>query len=95
MINGKIVFELMDSRGLPLEIIRERLREKGLCFNVIEFIEAAIASKNYSYPKIKSRLMLDLPEGKEKKLLSIILDGYWEKREYFQEKYDIGKYNSA
>ena len=66
MISGKAVFRLMDTHGLPLDLINEELRAKELCFNVVEFVEAALASKNFTYEKIKSRLVeAMLPEKRE------------------------------
>ncbi len=41
MISGYEVFKLMDTYGLPLDIIVMELREKKMGFNVVEFIEAA------------------------------------------------------
>jgi len=57
VISGAEIFKLMDTRGLPLEIINEELRIRGLAFNGVEFIEAALASKNFSYERIKERLV--------------------------------------
>lgn len=41
MVNGGEVFKLMDTYGLPLDIIVMELREKKMGFNVVEFIVAA------------------------------------------------------
>ena len=50
---GHDVFKLMDSCGLPLEIITEQCREKDMYFNVYEFIVSAYKSKNYSIDRLK------------------------------------------
>ena len=57
ILDGKKVFQLMDTHGLPLEIINEELRNRQMGFNVVEFVEAAIASKNFTYKKIRARLI--------------------------------------
>lgn len=57
MLSGKAIFRLMDTQGLPLSVINEILRTKQMCFNVVEFVEAALASKNFSYKTIKNRLL--------------------------------------
>ena len=57
VLNGKQIFFLMDSRGMPLDIITDILREKGLCFDVVAFTEAALNSGNFTYSKIKSMLL--------------------------------------
>jgi len=40
-LDGHEIFLLVDSIGLPLNIIVLELREKGLSFNIAEFIESA------------------------------------------------------
>ena len=57
LISGNLIFQLMDSKGLPLEIVNDLLREKGLGFDVVDFIEAALASGNFTYSSIKTRLV--------------------------------------
>ena len=66
MLSGQAVFRLMDTHGLPLDFINEELMTHGLCFNVVEFVETALASKNFTYEKIKSRLVeAMLPDKRE------------------------------
>ena len=57
LLDGESIFLLMDSHGLPLEIICLELRREGLAFNVLEFVESALRSKNFTYSKIKTRLL--------------------------------------
>lgn len=57
MLSGREIFKLMDTHGLPLEIINEILRERGEAFNVVEFVDAAIESKNFTYEKIRGKLI--------------------------------------
>ncbi len=42
MYNGSDIFKLVDTYGLPLDIINLMLREKGEVFNCEEFILAGI-----------------------------------------------------
>jgi len=66
MLSGEAIFGLMDTHGLPLEIINEELRSRQMCFNVVEFVETALASNNFTYEKIKDRLVeAMLPEKRE------------------------------
>lgn len=63
VVNGNFVFKLMDSKGLPLDIILVELREKSLAFDLIGFIEAAIKSKNYSKKKLRSLIESNRPKN--------------------------------
>ena len=66
IIDGETVYLLMDSKGLPLEIITLCLREKGMGFDVVQFVKTALASKNFTYNKIKRRLVeAMLPEDRD------------------------------
>jgi len=47
LMDGADVFRLMDSEGLPLDVIQDLLAEKGMGFNVVGFARAALASGNY------------------------------------------------
>lgn len=62
LINGKETFRLVDTFGFPLELVNDVIREHGMGFNVVEFIEAALASKNYTYDRIKARLLSAMRE---------------------------------
>jgi alanyl-tRNA synthetase len=53
VLSGKIIFHLMDSQGLPFDIIMDILKEKSLSYNVYEFIEAAINSKNFTKERLR------------------------------------------
>ena len=78
MISGEAIFRLMDTHGLPLDVINEELRSKQMCFNVVEFVEVALASKNFSYEKIKSRLLEAMLPGKRREF-AIELDSRFAK----------------
>lgn len=41
IMSGKRVFELVDRHGMPIMVINAALRERGVGFDVPEFIEAA------------------------------------------------------
>ena len=62
LINGNQIFKLMDTHGFPLELANDVMRQHGMGFNVIEFIEAALASKNFTYDRIKARLLSSMRE---------------------------------
>ena len=78
LFDGKYVFELMDTHGLPLEIVNEKLRELDTGFNVITFIESAIESKNYTYQTIKNRLVQAMVFDVElREEFTHIIDSWW------------------
>jgi alanyl-tRNA synthetase len=64
VMSGAKVFQLMDSHGLPLEIVLDRLSLNGLGFNVPGFIDAALASGNFTaetvYKLLTSRDVLPM-----------------------------------
>lgn len=41
IIDGGLIFKLVDTHGLPLDIIVMELRDKELGFNILEFVQAA------------------------------------------------------
>jgi alanyl-tRNA synthetase len=47
VVSGTWLFSLMDSKGLPLDFLLDELKARGLAFNVQEFIDAALKSKNF------------------------------------------------
>ena len=66
IIDGKEVLSLVDSKGLPLEAVNIHLREKGMGFDVVQFVKAALASKNFTYDTIKQRLVeAMLPQNRD------------------------------
>ena len=64
MASGKEAFKIMETHGIPLELIVDLLKEKGYVLNTIEFIETALASSNFSEKSIKNRMcfQLNMPE---------------------------------
>ena len=65
MISGKKVFQIMDTHGIPLDIILEQLKDRGLVMNTIEFIESALVNKNFTEKTIKRILcgQVNMPES--------------------------------
>ena len=57
IVSGKTIFFIMDSKGASLDFITEYLRDRGVGFNVVEFVDAALESKNFTYETIKKRLV--------------------------------------
>ena len=45
ILSGYDIFKLVDTFGLPLEIIVLELRDKKMAFNIAEFIESANKAK--------------------------------------------------
>jgi alanyl-tRNA synthetase len=56
---GETVFKLMDSQGLPFDVICEVLAERGLQFDIVGFVRAARNSKNFSSERIYKVLTSD------------------------------------
>ena len=65
MIDGREIFKLMDSSGMPLWMIRDMLKERGEAFDVREFVMAARDSGNYQ---------------KRERLVSMLMDGVSDER---------------
>ena len=57
VVSGEHIFKLMDSNGLPLDLIQELLQEHKLAFGVPGFITAAHKSKNYSKERLTNLLI--------------------------------------
>jgi alanyl-tRNA synthetase len=57
VIAGEHVFKLMDSHGLPFDLIQELLEENKLAYDVPGFIAAAHKSKNYSKERLTNLLI--------------------------------------
>ena len=56
ILDGKFVFYLMDSKGLPFPVICELLKERNCSFTSEPFIQAAIDSKNYTRATIVKKM---------------------------------------
>jgi alanyl-tRNA synthetase len=72
VLSGTEIFKLMDSHGLPLDLINDMLRDNNMGFNVLEFVQAAYKSKNFKRDRILRVLLRDLPEPIDKDLFDLI-----------------------
>lgn len=65
MISGARIFYIMDSCGMPFDILREELKDKGLVLDTVGFMEAALKSKNYKIKRLKMVMCVqsDMPES--------------------------------
>lgn len=81
MISGKTVFDFVDSFGVPLEDLRRVLKEKGMSFDVPDFIKSAHSSVNFQNPdRLYIRLMGDLnPNHPDFHRLDVLIRGCIEK----------------
>ena len=83
ILSGHEVFKMVDTFGLPLEIIVLELKDRNAAFNVAEFIESASKAKwkkERVYNMILfSGTMKDNEEFKEK--LTIFVEHYYKKNE--------------
>lgn len=52
VISGAFIFRLVDSIGLPLDILVQELKEKQFAFDMVGFIQAAKDSKNYTAKRL-------------------------------------------
>ena len=64
VVSGNVIFKLMDTHGLPFDIILCELHDRGLAFNVHEFIISAIKSKNFSRKRLTNLLIDHSPNPK-------------------------------
>lgn len=62
LLNGEFVFNLIDSHGLPLEMILDRCCEQRLVINWSQFIETAWKRNWYSY-QIYDKVMFAFAES--------------------------------
>ena len=56
VLDGKTIFRLMDSRGIPLDIIEEILEKEKCAFDILGFCRAVLSSPNMSFKALKSML---------------------------------------
>jgi alanyl-tRNA synthetase len=54
IVSGAFIFQLIDSIGLPLDIVVQELKEKCLAFDMVGFIQAAKDSTNYTTKRLKA-----------------------------------------
>jgi alanyl-tRNA synthetase len=57
VVNGHDCFRLVDTFGLPLEVIVNHLREEhDSVIDIVGYVEAALESKNFTYRTLLPRL---------------------------------------
>lgn len=54
VISGAFIFRLVDSIGMPLDLLIQELKDKHLAFDMLGFIQAAKKSKNYTPKRLKA-----------------------------------------
>ncbi len=67
ILDGSLIFNLVDSKGMPLDLINELMEENKFGFDVKGFIQAAKQSKNYQNKERLRTLLVSsmLRENKE------------------------------
>lgn len=65
IISGAFIFQLIDSIGLPLDIIIQELKERHLAFDMVGFIQAAKDSTNYTPKRLKALFNENRPVNDE------------------------------
>jgi alanyl-tRNA synthetase len=68
VLNGHVAFHIMDSCGFPFDLLRLELRARQAAFNVQEFVDAAVASKNYKPRTLYKLLTYEQSLGKDEEL---------------------------
>jgi alanyl-tRNA synthetase len=53
VIKGEVAFFLMDSQGLPFDILLDVLKEHGYAFDFVGFAKAAKQSKNFTRERLE------------------------------------------
>ena len=69
ILNGRDIFNLMDSQGIPFELICSILREKNIGFDIKQFAIAAYNSGNYTYDSLKKLLLREAKTKSAKELI--------------------------
>ena len=59
VLNGKIVFEMMDTMGIPPSVSLLALEKHNMAFDVVAFIKAAKDSNNFTKEKIITILTVE------------------------------------
>lgn len=77
VVSGEFIFKLMDTHGLPFDIIQCELKDRGLAFNVVEFIHAAIKSKNFTRKRLTNLLLDHAPSDEAREKVLEVIDHIW------------------
>lgn len=73
ILSGALVFDLVDSKGMPLDLLNQLLEENGMGFDVNGFVISAKTSKNYAN-KERLRILLKSNMIRENKHLEKYID---------------------
>lgn len=68
IIDGSFVLYMIDTVGMPFDLVLEELKNRGWRFDVKGFINAALASKNYTEERLKVLFSNNLPKEKWRNL---------------------------
>jgi alanyl-tRNA synthetase len=79
VIDGRVIFYMMDSQGMSFDILMDLLNNKNMGFDVETFIIAAKESKNYR--KDRLRLLFEYSSPNKEKYLD-----FMEKVDYLLDK---------
>lgn len=79
VLNGELIFFMMDSQGIPFDFLMDMLKEKQLSYNVETFIKSAYNSKNYSKEKLRMLFEYNKPKDYESFMTEIdnMLNRFW------------------
>jgi alanyl-tRNA synthetase len=53
LFSGRTAFKMKDEKGMPLDLIVEMVRDRGMAINWVEFIETARKSKWWDFQTIE------------------------------------------
>lgn len=54
VVSGLFIFRLVDTIGLPFDIVIQELKDRQIAFDVIGFVQAAKNSKNYTPKRLRA-----------------------------------------
>lgn len=69
VLNGETVFRMIDSDGIPFEVVCHILRERGIGFDLKQFVVSAYSSGNYTYTSLKKVLLREAKTESAKRLI--------------------------
>lgn len=77
LLDGGSIFKLMDSHGMPFDLINDMMRERGLAVDFPAFLRAAHGSKNYSKKRILSFVSLYVKHPEAVERSNKIIESLW------------------
>lgn len=79
MYSGHEIFKLVDTHGLPLDIIVLELRDRSEHFNVAEFVQSAVKA---GWSKSRLLWMMNISDEKYSELVKKYYD-------FFKNQYEV------